>query len=60
VLAGALAAALAGAVMGADARPAAAHVGQTLGPRMDFDLAAHLPPASSPQLAEQSAPPREG
>jgi hypothetical protein len=41
VVAGALAAALAGATVGAEARPAAALAGQTLGPRIDFDLAAH-------------------
>jgi hypothetical protein len=48
VVGGALAAALAGAAVGAQARPAAALAGQTLGPRMDFDLAAHLPPSSPP------------
>lgn len=43
---GAVAAALAGLDVGAATRPAAARAGHTLGPRMDFDLAAHtLPPA---------------
>jgi hypothetical protein len=56
VVVGALAAALAGAGVGAEARPAAALVGQTLGPRMDFDLADHPPaiaatPAAAPRRA---------
>lgn len=38
---GALAAALAGADVGAATRPAAPRAGWTHGPRMDFDLAAH-------------------
>lgn len=42
---GALAAALAGLDVGAATRPAAARAGHTLGPRMDFDLAAHAAPA---------------
>jgi hypothetical protein len=73
VLVGALAAALAGARVGAAERPAASLAGQTLGPRMDFDLAAHppapvarLPVASSPvapssvRFADQAAAPRAG
>ena len=49
ILGGALAAALAGLGAGAAARPATSLAGQTLGPRMDFDLAAHtLPPSVGP------------
>jgi len=66
IVSGALAAALAGAAAGAQARPAASLAGQTLGPRMDFDLAAH--PAgqfaaralAAPQLAATSRPEHDG
>jgi hypothetical protein len=63
-LGGALAAALAGLGAGAAARPAASHAGQTLGPRLDFDLAAHtLPPTVGPpptRLAAATSTPRAG
>jgi hypothetical protein len=46
IAAGALAAALAGFGVGAQTRPIVPLARQTLGPRMDYDLAAHnLPPA---------------
>jgi hypothetical protein len=48
IVAGALAAALAGASVGAQTRPAAP-VGPTLGPRMDFDLATHAPATAPPR-----------
>lgn len=58
LLVGALAAALAGARVGAATRPASALAGQTLGPRMDFDLAAHPPAPPTPpvRLAQADAP----
>ena len=58
VVAGALAAALAGAGVGARARPAAALAARTLGPRMDFDRAAH--PAAAPARAARSGATRRG
>ncbi len=68
MLVGAFAAALAGARVGAAERPAASLVGHTLGPRMDFDLAAHPPAPVAPspvapspvRLADQAAAPRAG
>jgi hypothetical protein len=49
IIGGALAAVLAGLDVGAQSRPVAALAGQTLGPRMDFDFAAHaLPPKVAP------------
>jgi hypothetical protein len=56
IVAGALAAALAGLDVGAQTRPAAAQPHATLGPRMDFDLAAHaLPPPVDPTARTQLA-----
>jgi hypothetical protein len=49
IVVGALAAALVGAAAGAQARSAEALAGKTLGPRMDFDLAAHAAPVPAPQ-----------
>jgi hypothetical protein len=50
IAAGALAAALAGLDVGAQTRPAAPLAGHTLGPRTDFDLAAHpAAPAAPPR-----------
>lgn len=46
ILAGALTAALAGLGAGAEARPPSALTVQALGPRLDFDLAAHAMPAT--------------
>jgi hypothetical protein len=46
ILGGALVAALAGLGAGAEARPPAALTVEALGPRMDFDLAAHAMPAT--------------
>jgi hypothetical protein len=67
IVAGALAAALAGVGVGAHTRPAAPAGGGTLGPRMDFDLATHpAPPASPPPasptrlLAARNAAARSG
>jgi hypothetical protein len=66
ILVGALVAALAGLDVGAQTRPAGPQVGQTLGPRLDFDLAAHaLPPsvktrARPPALALRDPPERDG
>jgi hypothetical protein len=49
IVGGALAAALAGLGAGAEARPPAALTVLALGPRMDFDLAAHLAAPNSPR-----------
>jgi hypothetical protein len=57
IVGGALIAALAGLGAGAEARPPAALSVQALGPRMDFDLAAHLPAPLSPRATlGRSAP----
>jgi hypothetical protein len=61
VLGGALVAALAGLGAGAEARPPAALTLQALGPRMDFDLAAHLAAPRSPRAQlDRSARAGEG
>jgi hypothetical protein len=63
LVSGALAAALAGAAAGAQARPAASLFRQTLGPRMDFDRAAHpsAPAAPTPiRVAAQAVAWRAG
>jgi len=65
VIGGALAAALAGFGVGAQTRPIAPLASQALGPRMDFDLAAHtLPRATQPRpptlLAARSPAPNRG
>ncbi len=56
IAAGALAAALAGASVGAQTRPAAPAAERTLGPRMDFDFAAH-PAAPAAPLVLAARPP---
>jgi hypothetical protein len=61
ILGGALVAALAGLGAGAEARPPAALTLQALGPRMDFDLAAHLAAPRSPRAQlDRSARAGEG
>jgi hypothetical protein len=48
IVVGALAAALAGLDVGAQTRPATPLAGHTLGPRTDFDAAAHPPAPAAP------------
>jgi hypothetical protein len=61
IVGGALVAALAGLDAGAEARPPVALTIQALGPRMDFDLAAHLAAPRSPRVQlDRSARSGEG
>jgi hypothetical protein len=48
IVVGALAAALAGLDVGAQTRPVTPLAGHTLGPRTDFDAAAHPPAPAAP------------
>lgn len=60
IVLGALAAALAGLDVGAATRPAAPRAGWTQGPRMDFDLAAHMPPPAASMGRSREAPTSDG